>query len=183
MLTNSIRIIGGKWRGRKLSFPANAVVRPTLAHVRETLFNWLQPIIAGSRCLDAFAGSGALGIEALSRGAAEVIFVDQEVQALKQLQQNLQHLAADTYDSFRLSLPQDLLQLKPEPYGIIFLDPPFHSDLLDCTLAALLKSNLITEKTLIYVETTVSYVFSEKMWRIHRYKKTKNIGYGLLQKA
>ena len=74
---NSVRIIAGVWRGRRVHFPDMPALRPTPDRVRETLFNWLQHSIAGTRCLDLFAGSGALGLEALSRGAAEVVFVEQ----------------------------------------------------------------------------------------------------------
>lgn len=183
MLTNSFRIIGGKWRSRRLQFPANVAIRPTLDQIRETVFNWLQPVIVGTRCLDAFAGSGALGIEALSRGAAHVTFIDQDRQAIQAIDSNLQLLKSESHNAFTLSMPRDLSSLNSMPYDIIFLDPPFRSELLDQTLEVLLHSPLITAETLIYVETTVTHTFSEQSWQIHRYKKTKNIGYGLLQKA
>src|SRR5688572_17916471 len=79
-LPSRIRIIGGRWRGVPLAFPALPQLRPTPDRVRETLFNWLQPVIVGARCLDLFAGSGALGLEALSRGAANAVFVDRDPQ-------------------------------------------------------------------------------------------------------
>lgn len=183
MLTNTFRIIGGKWRGRRLPFPANTAIRPTLDHIRETLFNWLQPVISGARCLDAFAGSGALGLEALSRGAAHVTFIDQDAPTLQHIQQHLQQLDINAYDSFKLSLPRDLLRLNHAPYDVIFLDPPFHSDLLDGTLDTLHNSPFITTDTLIYVETPATHHFFEQHWNIYRQKKTKNIAYGLLQKA
>ncbi|MBV8221698.1 MAG: 16S rRNA (guanine(966)-N(2))-methyltransferase RsmD, partial [Solirubrobacterales bacterium] len=84
-----MRIIGGAWRGRKLRFAAEAGIRPTPDRVRETLFNWLGPAIAGARCLDLFAGSGALGLEALSRGAAHVTFVEQDATAARELRSRL----------------------------------------------------------------------------------------------
>ena len=87
--TNQLRIIGGEWRGRKLRFPDVAGLRPTTDRVRETLFNWLAPVIHGARCLDLFAGSGALGLEALSRGASSVVFIDSDRRAVQSLRENL----------------------------------------------------------------------------------------------
>ena len=88
MANNEVRIIGGQWKGRKLRFPARPELRPTLGRVRETLFNWLAPVVSDSSCLDLFAGSGALGFEALSRGAAEVTFVERDRKAASALQDN-----------------------------------------------------------------------------------------------
>ncbi|MEP6547214.1 MAG: 16S rRNA (guanine(966)-N(2))-methyltransferase RsmD, partial [Gammaproteobacteria bacterium] len=89
---NSVRIIGGSWRGRRINFPDIPGLRPTPDRVRETLFNWLQHDIAGARCLDLFAGSGALGLEALSRGAKELVFVEQAVAAARGLKEQLTRL-------------------------------------------------------------------------------------------
>ena len=89
---NQIRIIGGQWRSRRLEFPNAPGLRPTPDRVRETLFNWLAPVLPGARCLDLFAGSGALGIEALSRGAAEVLFIEREPLAVRALRENLTRL-------------------------------------------------------------------------------------------
>ncbi|MES2204836.1 MAG: 16S rRNA (guanine(966)-N(2))-methyltransferase RsmD [Pseudomonadota bacterium] len=185
MLSNTIRIIGGKWRGKKLSFPANSPARPTLDQIRETLFNWLQPIISESRCLDMFAGSGALGIEALSRGAAHVTFVDQDASTLMHLSRQLQELNANNSETLRLSMPAGLSQISPPAFApvfdIIFLDPPFDSDLLDQTLNALATSPLVKSGTQVYFETSSyhEFNFSDK-WTLHRHKKTKRISYGLL---
>src|SRR5450432_4922632 len=89
LVRNSVRIIGGGWRGRRITFPDVPGLRPTPDRVRETLFNWLQHDVAGARCLDLFAGSGALGLEALSRGAKELVFVEQSVAAARALQEQL----------------------------------------------------------------------------------------------
>src|SRR5271165_5373070 len=89
---NSVRIIGGSWRGRRIAFPDLPGLRPTPDRVRETLFNWLQQEVADARCLDLFAGSGALGLEALSRGASEVVFVDQAIAATHSLREQLRRL-------------------------------------------------------------------------------------------
>lgn len=182
MLTNTIRIIGGKWRGRKLSFPINSPARPTLDQIRETLFNWLQPVISESRCLDAFAGSGALGIEALSRGSAHVTFVDQDANILKHLRSELNLFNADNFEIIRLAMPANLSQITTPPFDIIFLDPPFDSDLLDKTLTALAASALIKSGTLVYFETSARHTLNiDQHWKLYRHKKTKRISYGLLE--
>ena len=182
MLSNSIRIIGGKWRGQKLSFPANTPARPTLDQIRETLFNWLQPIIYESRCLDAFAGSGALGIEALSRGAAHVTFADQDIATLTHLRSQLQEFNANNSETLRLSMPAGLSQIRPPAFDIIFLDPPFNTDLLDQTLKALASSSLVKAGTLVYFETSSHHAVNfDEHWQIERHKKTKRISYGLLK--
>lgn len=184
MLNNTIRIIGGKWRGRKLAFPGASPIRPTLDQIRETLFNWLQPVISESRCLDAFTGSGALGIEALSRGASQVTFIDKDNATLVQLRRHLQELSATNCDVLRFSMPEGLSQINPPAYDIIFLDPPFDSDLLNKTLATLAASALVKPGTLVYFEATSRYdLHLGDTWQLQRHKKTKRISYGLLSKT
>ena len=133
--SNSVRIIGGEWRGRRIRFPSAAELRPTPDRVRETLFNWLQGVIGAARCLDLFAGSGALGLEALSRGAAEVVFVEREPRVAAALKATLAALgsgrsAVVTGDAFRY------LAGAPRPFDVVFLDPPFAQGRLPelCTL-------------------------------------------------
>ncbi len=183
-LTNSIRIIGGRWRGRKLGFSANATIRPTLDQIRETLFNWLQTHIHDARCLDAFAGSGALGIEALSRGAKHVTFIDQHQQTLLQIKKNLNVFDASNYDCLQASMPQALHSLQHEhAFDIIFLDPPFNSDLVEKTLVMLENSSVIKPSTVIYFETDAHHDLPvNDAWQIFRMKKTKHVAYGLLLK-
>jgi len=125
---NEFRIIGGRWRHRRCHFPAREGLRPTPDRVRETLFNWLQPRIAGARCLDLFAGSGALGLEALSRGAGEAIFVERDMAAAKGIDANLAMLGEQapimSTDALRY------LAGPPRPFDLVFLDPPYESGLL-----------------------------------------------------
>ena len=123
MANNEVRIIGGQWKGRKLRFPAREELRPTLGRVRETLFNWLAPTITGAHCLDLFAGSGALGFEALSRGAAEVTFVEKDRKAAHALRNNIAQLGAS---GIVVSRPAArFLESSRNRYDIIFFDPPF----------------------------------------------------------
>jgi 16S rRNA (guanine966-N2)-methyltransferase len=128
--TRLLRIIGGTWRGRKLRFPAAAAIRPTPDRVRETLFNWLQAAIPGAHCLDLFAGSGALGLEALSRGAAQVTFVDQDEAAAAALRARLTEWQAHGAEVVR----GDALRFLGRPAqacDVVFLDPPFAGELLE----------------------------------------------------
>jgi len=120
-----LRIIAGRWRGRRWQFPAGAI-RPTSDRVRETLFNWLQGRLAGRRCLDLYAGSGALGLEALSRGAAHCVFVDRDVKVLAALGALLQEWGAAS-DEAQLEHAEALRYLArvPQPFDLVFLDPPF----------------------------------------------------------
>ena len=127
--TNTLRIIAGEHRGRKLNFVDAPNLRPTPDRMRETLFNWLQPVIYGARCLDLFAGSGALGLEALSRGASDVVFVEKDAKAAQRLNENLQLLS---YDKIKCQqkTAQTFLQGEPELFDVVFLDPPYQSNML-----------------------------------------------------
>ena len=131
---NSVRIIGGSWRGRRVHFPDSPGLRPTPDRVRETLFNWLQHSIAGTRCLDLFAGSGALGLEALSRGAREVVFVEPAFAPAEMLADELKRFEAGDLGGPRGRIVQvsaeRFLAAPGEPFDVIFLDPPFGLDVL-----------------------------------------------------
>ena len=151
MANNEVRIIGGQWRGRKLSFPDRAGLRPTLGRVRETLFNWLAPEIVDARCLDLFAGSGALGFEALSRGAAEVTFVERDRKAAEALRENIAKLGAS---ATVINLPAArYLAGNRVPFDIILFDPPFADEAATTLLPALLDHHL-EESGLLYLETS-----------------------------
>lgn len=147
-----VRIIGGKWRSRKIIVPRDTAVRPTPDRVRETVFNWLAPHIVGAVCLDAFAGSGVLGFEALSRGAARVTFVDVEKKVVAQLQQTAVRLHADHHTSIlRTQFPQQFFS--NTQFDIIFLDPPFKEDVIEQSIHFLQEQQLLKERALIYIET------------------------------
>ncbi|MDQ3731690.1 MAG: 16S rRNA (guanine(966)-N(2))-methyltransferase RsmD [Pseudomonadota bacterium] len=124
-----LRIIGGTWRGRRIDFPAVPGLRPTPDRVRETLFNWLQGSIVGNRCLDLFAGSGALGFEAASRGANSVVMVDTDPRVVQQLRAHAERLGAANIELVMRDA-QSYLSLSPSPFDVVFLDPPFGSNLL-----------------------------------------------------
>lgn len=144
-----LRIIGGQWRSRKLSFPDIAGLRPTLDRVRETLFNWLQFDLAGATVLDLFAGSGALGLEALSREAKHAIFIENNPQAARQLSHNLALLKASQAQVIQTDARQWLQQFDGQA-DVVFLDPPFGQGLLQPCLDLL--ATKLQRGCLIYVE-------------------------------
>lgn len=148
---STLRIIGGSWRGRKLNFPDVEGLRPTGDRVRETLFNWLQPVLGGSRCLDCFAGSGALGFEAASRGADEVVMVEADRQAFSALRQNKTLLTATQCELFEGRVEQ-FLQSQQDPFDVVFLDPPYQSDLWSETARTLTEKALLRDGARIYIE-------------------------------
>ncbi|MCW5589641.1 MAG: 16S rRNA (guanine(966)-N(2))-methyltransferase RsmD [Legionellales bacterium] len=172
-----VRIIGGKWRGRKLNFPADKAIRPTSDRIRETVFNWLQSTIVDANCLDAFAGSGALGFEALSRGAKQVTFIDSNIQTIRYLQQVAQQLGAEHSQFFHAQLPNGSLHLN-KPFDIIFLDPPFASPLLMQVLAWILKEDLLDTSGMLYLESSIDIQLDDFIE--YRAKKSGQVYYKLL---
>ena len=178
--SNQLRIIGGEWRGRKLSFPDVEGLRPTTDRVRETLFNWLAPVIHGARCLDLFAGSGALGLEALSRGAAEVQFVDSDRRAVQSLRDNLT-LLKEERGKVVLGDALSFLQGEPQPFDLVFLDPPFRKELLQPCLELLCSGGWLAENARLYIE--VEQELGEPQlpqgWAMVRSKTAGQVIYGL----
>jgi len=148
---NQLRIIGGSWRSRRLDFPDVEGLRPTPDRVRETLFNWLMPIIHGARCLDLFSGSGALGLEALSRGAASAVLLDRDPRVTATLRAHLQTLKAEGAVVVQQSA-LDYLQGEPVPFDVIFLDPPFRQGLLQPVLELLSTRGWLAPGARIYIE-------------------------------
>ena len=149
--SNQVRIIGGDWRGRKLQFPSIEGLRPTPDRVRETLFNWLSPHIAGAQCLDLYAGSGALGFEALSRGARSCYFIDKSKRVQAALASSVKVLNCEDRATVILADSGSAITLG-HSIDLVFLDPPFASSLLPDTLDWLLTSPGIHPDTLIYIE-------------------------------
>ena len=181
--TSTLRIIGGKWRSRKISFIPLKGVRPTTDATRETVFNWLSPIINETNCLDLFAGSGALGFEALSRGAKHVVMVDASTQIIATLKKNAQLLLAENIDFFCAKIPQGFNKIPKQSFDIVFIDPPFHHDLIKPTCEKLINSDLLAPSAIIYIEAEkeldIKTVIPEP-WQILRQKISGQVGSYLL---
>jgi 16S rRNA (guanine966-N2)-methyltransferase len=149
---STLRLIGGAWRSRKLPFREIPGLRPTPDRVRETLFNWLAPIVPGAYCLDLFAGSGALGLEALSRGAGETWFVETHGATATALRSNLQLLNATTGHVWHGDAEAFLAQPCQRPFDIVFLDPPFRHGWLDRICPLLESGGWIAPCGRVYLE-------------------------------
>lgn len=203
-----LRIIGGEWRGRRLRFPQSAAIRPTLDRVRETLFNWLSDRVVGARCLDLFAGSGALGLEALSRGAAHVEFVEQDAAAASALERLLAEWGAGNAAVRRMDALQylDARQSSdarrspdarqafdsrqssgetPGAFDLVFLDPPFATELAAAAAERLERAGWLAPRALIYLEHPSSGEIPRmpQSWNALRSKRAGEVGYHLLERA
>jgi 16S rRNA (guanine966-N2)-methyltransferase len=180
----TVRIIGGKWRSRKLTFPAIAGLRPTTDRVRETVFNWLAPFIMQARCLDLFAGSGALGFEALSRGAAEAVFVDSSKEVIAYLKEQARILQTTDIETYQLHLPCPV-PFTHKKFDIVFLDPPFHQGLISPICQWLEEQNLLADEALIYLETEaeLSPLPVPQNWVLMRSKKAGQAAYHLAKRT
>jgi len=181
---NEVRIIGGEWRGRRLRLAPGAAIRPTPDRVRETLFNWLQPVIAGARCLDLFAGSGALGIEALSRGAREVVFVDRDPRVARQIRTALADLGV-AEPQVQVSEALRFLRRDALPFDVVFLDPPFASGLLAPTCALLEERGWLRDQALVYLETArrEGEPALPAGWQIRKSGRAGEVGYYLAERG
>lgn len=149
---NSVRIIGGDWRGRRLRFPPAPGLRPTSDRRRETLFNWLAPDVPGSRCLDLFAGSGALGFEAASRGATRVVLVEASREVAAALADSRRALCAESRSEVIHARVTRYLARAPEPFDIVFIDPPFAQPALVGDTCARLAAGWLAPAARIYLE-------------------------------
>ncbi len=150
--TSELRIIGGKWRSRRLRFTGAEGLRPTTDRVRETLFNWLAPYTHDAHCLDVFSGSGALGLETLSRGASEVVFLEKNKVAASSIKQNLETLGSDKGHVIHTDSLNWLATQPAQPFDIVFLDPPFHNGLLEPCYKLLSSQGWLADNALIYIE-------------------------------
>jgi 16S rRNA (guanine966-N2)-methyltransferase len=181
---SELRIIGGRWRGRKLQFPAVDGLRPTGDRLRETLFNWLMPDIQGSRVLDLFAGSGALGLEAISRGADTAILLEKQPQAAAQLLQNVALLKSTETQVIQTDALTFLGSPNPQKsFDLVFMDPPFAADLWDKTSQLLNNNQWLAEDALIYVETPKDSIWVAPVnWEIYKDKQAGQVRYRLYRK-
>lgn len=176
-----LRLIGGQWRGRKLSFPAVDGLRPTGDRIRETLFNWLAPELQGARCLDLFAGSGALGLEALSRGAAQSLLLERDSRAAAALRHNLELLSTNAGRVVHTDSLDYLHQgNNDEPFDVVFIDPPFSQQLWQASIEALELGRWLAPDASIYLEAPRDLpIAAPAHWRLHRDKQAGQVSYRL----
>ncbi len=175
-----IRIIGGRHRGRRLPVPDHRGLRPTTDRVRETLFNWLQPAITGARCLDLFAGSGALGLEAASRGAARVVMLERAAAVARQLERNAATLDEAWIEVVHTDAMRWLGQ-DARPFDIVFIDPPFADGLLAPACQSLDRHGWLAPAALVYLEwpTRGPAPVLPTGWTLSREKQAGEASYGL----
>jgi len=182
-----VRLIGGRWRGRKLPVTAAPGLRPSGDRIRETLFNWLTGELANCHCLDLFAGSGALGFEALSRGASRCDFVELEPRVATQLRLNVERLEATAeVHATRAEhfLSRAAQQSDRQLYHCVFLDPPFSQALLTEIAAQLEASAIMDEECWIYCELGSDQTFSAPVtWQLHRQRSSGAVNYRLYRRV
>jgi len=178
-----IRIIGGNLRNSRLQVPDLPGLRPTPERVRETLFNWLAPMIEGARCLDLCAGTGALGIEACSRGAACVQFVERDARATQALRENLARLKVDVGQVALLDASR-FLQGAAQPCDLVFLDPPFALDLWTVLARQLEQGGWLLPQALVYVESPAHGVPDlPANWQLHREARAGEVRFALYRRS
>ena len=180
--TPQLRVIGGQWRGRKLQFPDRPGLRPTGDRIRETLFNWLGPHLHNAKCLDLFAGSGALGIEVLSRGAAHCDFVDADREAVTAVDHHLNALDATECSTVSCDVAERYLRQAQDKWDIVFIDPPFDARLGESILTLLADKGRLAEASRVYFETSRSQpeAVPEGLYDVLREKTAGDVCYRLL---
>jgi len=180
--SGEVRIIGGRWRGRKLRFPSVTGLRPTPDRVRETLFNWLAPDLAGSTCLDLFAGSGALGLEALSRGAAKVTLVDRDKRVCAALRSHSRLIGVNGGLQIICENCLTYLDQPGEPVDVVFVDPPYNTDLYTPVVRRLIGRDWLKPEAWVYVEMARGADWTAPTdWTLYRSQKAGEV-YGALFK-
>jgi len=179
--TNQLRIIGGTLKRSLLSFPSITGLRPTPDRIRETLFNWLQTDMHNARCLDLFAGSGALGLESLSRGAAFVALVEKNPDAAKHIEVNLKRLNVDNATVYTQSAKNFLLSTQTvKGFDIVFLDPPYGDELLTESMTLLEQGQWLNTNAKIYIEAASDdKIRLPNNWLFHRQNRSGEVGYYL----
>lgn len=179
-LQNIVRIIGGDWRGRKLGFPDADGLRPTGDRIRETVFNWLATEINGANVLDLFAGSGALGLEALSRGAAQATFIETNQLAYQALIHNIGLLKANNAQVHQQTATDFLLAAETPSFDLVFLDPPFEQNVHSEIISLLHEQQIITPGGYLYIESPAdTIVHLPAGWSRYREKRSGQVEYML----
>ena len=180
----AVRIISGIWRGRRLRVPVEEGLRPTPDRVRETLFNWLQPHISGARCLDLFAGSGALCLEALSRGAGSVVMVEKAEHVIRALEHNVEQLGARASARVVRADAVEYLRRPAQRFDIIFIDPPFRTDLIGRCAVLVEERGWLAPNGLIYIEapSRMRELPIPPNWQLVRSKRAGQVGYHLARR-
>ena len=176
-----LRLIGGTHRGRRLPIPDQPGLRPTADRVRETLFNWLAPVLPGARCLDLFAGSGALGLESASRGAGEVVLVERNAHVARQLNANCVTLKTPGVRVIQADALA-LLGGTPSPFDLVFLDPPFADDLLGPVCTLLATRGWVAPDARVYLETDrrAGFPALPHGWQLIRERTAGQVRFGLV---
>ncbi len=180
-MTGRVRIIGGLFRGKTISVIDQDTLRPTPNRIRETLFNWLMHDIRDTVCLDAFAGSGALGLEALSRGARQVVLLENDATVFKQLKLNVQSFKSEQISCYHQSF-FDFLQQTAQVFDLVFLDPPFQEKWLVSCLEKLSVSPILRSNGLVYLEANQPLPDAGPQWEIIKSAKAASIYFGLYKK-
>ncbi|MBX3691926.1 16S rRNA (guanine(966)-N(2))-methyltransferase RsmD [Dokdonella sp.] len=175
-----LRIVAGELRGSRIEVVDAPGLRPTGDRVRETLFNWLAPVIAGSRCLDLYAGSGALGIEAISRGAAHCTFVERERALAKRIEDTLSRLRVADRARVVCADAQGWLGGEATPFDLVFLDPPFEADLWEGAARRLEEGGWLAPEAWIYIESPLALAPAlPAAWHEHRVGQAGQVRYAL----
>lgn len=175
-----LRIIGGKWRGRRLTVADYKELRPTPDRVRETLFNWLRPVIAGARCLDLFSGTGAMGFEALSRGAGSVVMVESNPALVRLIERQCRALEAQGAEIVCADALAWLRQ-NNDCFNIVFLDPPFREGILDEALQALVSGGHLQPGALVYIESEPGAATSDVGFKEIKQSRAGQVQYRLIE--
>ena len=181
-VAGTLRIIGGRWRGRKLTVIDSEGLRPTPSRVRETLFNWLQFSLSGANCLDLFAGTGALGLEAASRGVEKITLVEFNTGTAEQLSKNCQQLGADNYQLVNKDAVS-FLSGDQDQYDIVFIDPPYELGIWSEIAEQLVSQDCLSLNALIYVEYPITAIKPSlpSKWQLIKEKKAGGVNYCLFK--
>ncbi len=181
----SIQIIAGKYRGKKIYFPEIDNIRPTPNRIKETLFNWLMHDIDNSKCLDAYSGSGSLGLEAFSRGASSVTFIEQNPIAFKYLNDFCKTFKVDNLQVINTDVIKYIkkhLSVKAPMFDMVFMDPPFLMPFPNDFISALEDSQILKQNGLIYIEYKEPIMLNPSHWELLKLKQTGQVAYALYRK-